>query len=282
MRTMTWRFIDTGFASPAENMAIDEAIAAAHGEGKVPPTLRFYRWDPPALSLGYFQKAKEEVDFEALERHKLGFVRRATGGRAVLHDQELTYSMIVSEKYPGMPKSVVEAYRVLSQGLLFGFRRLELQAEMVSLATEEEKAKYATMGSAACFDSPSWYELIVEGRKVAGSAQTRMKGVVLQHGSILIELNIDQLFDVLRYPSDRVRERMKKSFASKAVAINDLRKARGMEPVRLDEVQRAFYDGIEEGMSIRLEPGELTEDELAYAEKMVEEKYGNEAYNLRR
>ncbi len=279
---MTWRFINTGFASPAENMAVDEAIATAHSEGKVPPTLRFYRWDPPALSLGYFQKAKEEVDFEALERHKLGFVRRPTGGRAVLHDQELTYSMIVSEDYPGMPKSVVEAYRVLSQGLLYGFRRLELQAEMVSLATEEEKAKYATIGSAACFDSPSWYELIVEGRKVAGSAQTRQKGVVLQHGSILIELNADQLFDVLRFPNERIRERMKKSFASKAVAINDLRRARGMNPVDLVEVEDAFYHGIQEGMSIQLQPGELTEEEKAYAKRLVEEKYGNEQFNLRR
>lgn len=174
--SVTWRFVNTGFASPAENMAIDEAIVIAHSKGEVPPTLRFYQWNPPTLSLGYFQKAKEEIDFEALERHQLGFVRRPTGGRAVLHDQELTYSMVVSEDYPGMPQSVVEAYRVLSQGLLYGFRRLELQAEMVSLASEEEKAKYATMGSAACFDSPSWYELIVEGRKVAGSAQTRQRG----------------------------------------------------------------------------------------------------------
>src|SRR5690606_25588418 len=100
-----------------------------------------------------------------------------TGGRAVLHDRELTYSMIVSESYSGMPRSVTEAYRVLSEGLLQGFRHLGLQAEMVNLGAEEEKQKYASeMSSAACFDSPSWYELVVEGRKVAGSAQMRHLG----------------------------------------------------------------------------------------------------------
>lgn len=130
-------------------MAVDEAVLTMHSEGKVPPTLRFYGWNPATLSIGYFQKADEEVDFTVLEAQGLGFVRRPTGGRAVLHDQELTYSMIVSEDYPGMPRSVTEAYRVLSEGLLHGFRRLGLQAEMVSLASEDDKLKYATAGSAA-------------------------------------------------------------------------------------------------------------------------------------
>lgn len=105
---------------------------------------------------------------------------------------------------------------------------------------------------------------------------------MLQHGSILIELNINQLFDVLRFPNERIRERMKKSFVAKAVAINDLRKARAMAPVGLEEVQQAFYDGIEEGMQVKLEPGELTETEKAYAQQLMEEKYANPAFNLRR
>lgn len=125
----TWRFIRSGKCSPAYNMAVDEAVLTMHSEGRVPPTLRFYGWNPATLSIGYFQKADEEVEFAELEAKGLGFVRRPTGGRAVLHDQELTYSMIVSEDYPGMPRSVTEAYRVLSEGLLHGFRRLGLQAE---------------------------------------------------------------------------------------------------------------------------------------------------------
>ncbi|MBP1154829.1 MULTISPECIES: biotin/lipoate A/B protein ligase family protein [unclassified Paenibacillus] len=277
-----WRFIRSGLGAPDYNMAVDEAILTAHSEGLVPPTVRFYGWKPATLSVGFFQKAASEVDFDALKREGIGFVRRATGGRAVLHDQELTYSMIVSENYPGIPRSVTEAYRVLSEGLLLGFRKLGLSAEMVQLENEEEKEKYASMGSAACFDSPSWYELVVEGRKVAGSAQTRQKGVVLQHGSILLDLDADQLFRLLRFPSERVMERMKQQFLKKAVAINEVRNGAALPRVDLAEVEEAFTTGIEEGLAIRLVPAELSDYELELVERLMVEKYGNSDWNLRR
>ncbi|WP_426452413.1 lipoate--protein ligase family protein [Paenibacillus sp. S-38] len=277
-----WRWIRSGLSAPDYNMAVDEAILTAHSEGRVPPTVRFYGWNPPTLSVGYFQKAQTEVDFEALEREGIGFVRRATGGRAVLHDRELTYSMIVSEQYEGIPRSVTEAYRVLSEGLLLGFRRLGLAADMVQLESEEDKSQYASIGSAACFDSPSWYELVVEGRKIAGSAQTRQKGVVLQHGSILLDLDADQLFGLLKFASERVGERMKAQFLRKAVAINDLRQAAGLPDVTLAQVEEAFAHGIAEGLGIRLVPGELTPREAELAERLVTEKYGNPEWNLRR
>lgn len=280
--SQVWRFIQSGACSPAENMAMDEAILNAHSEGKVPPTLRFYRWDPATLSIGYFQKAEEEVDFQAVKQHEVGFVRRPTGGRAVLHDQELTYSMIVSENYPGMPKGVTEAYRVLSEGLLLGFRNLELDAKMVNLSSEEDKGKYAAAGSAACFDSPSWYELVVEGRKVAGSAQTRQKGVVLQHGSILLDLDIDLLFNLLNFPNERIKERLRQAFSKKAVAINDLRRLVNRAPVSISLVEDAFQQGISEGMNISLEPSELTDYEQRETERLITEKYGNAEWNMRR
>lgn len=280
--TPTWRFIHTGLRSPAENMAIDEAILTAHSEGLVPPTVRFYGWNPPTLSIGYFQKADNEVDFAEVERSGIGFVRRATGGRAVLHDKELTYSIIVSEDYPGMPTTVNEAYRVLSEGLVLGFRRLGLRAEMVSLASEEEKTKYSTAGSAACFDSPSWYELVVEGRKVAGSAQTRQKGVVLQHGSILLELDIEQLFSLLRFSSDKIKQRMMDSFARKAVAIGDVCREIGLPPVTLAQAEAAFQAGIAEGLGITLTESELTPYEQELADRLAREKYGQDEWNLKR
>jgi lipoyl(octanoyl) transferase len=282
MSQKAWRFIDSGACSPAYNMAVDEAILTAHSEGLVPPTVRFYGWSPATLSIGYFQKAEAEVDLEAVQREGLGFVRRPTGGRAVLHDKELTYSIIVAESYPGIPRGVTEAYRVLSEGLLLGFRRLGLDAAMVSLASEEEQRQYASMGSAACFDSPSWYELVVEGRKVAGSAQTRQKGVVLQHGSILLDMDAEQLFRLLRFPSDKVMERMKQQFLRKAVAINDICRDLGRAEVSLTEVEQAFYAGLTEGLGVQLERGELTPYEVELAERLVEEKYGSEEFSLRR
>lgn len=278
----TWRFIRSGACSPAMNMAVDEAILTAHSEGKVPPTLRFYGWEPATLSIGYFQKAAEEVCFDALKRRGIGFVRRPTGGRAVLHDDELTYSMIVSESYPGMPTSVTEAYRVLSEGLVQGFRLLGLNAEMAQLATEEDKLKYAAASSAACFDSPSWYELVVEGRKVAGSAQTRQKSVILQHGSILLDMDVDLLFELLQFPSERVRERLKQSFTGKAVAINELCRALNRPPVTLAQAEEAFRQGIAQGLGIELEEAQLTPYEEQLARQLVEEKYGNDEWNLRR
>ena len=109
MEKEVWRFIDSGNCSPAFNMALDEALLEWHSEGKIPPTIRFYGWNPPTLSIGYFQKVEKEIDMEAVKKYGLGFVRRPTGGRGVLHDQELTYSVIVSESHPAMPQTVTEA-----------------------------------------------------------------------------------------------------------------------------------------------------------------------------
>ncbi|MBE1440997.1 biotin/lipoate A/B protein ligase family protein [Paenibacillus sp. OAS669] len=277
----TWRFVSSGLQHPAYNMAVDEAILIAHSEGKSGPTVRFYGWNPPTLSIGYFQKS-EEVHFEQLQKEGLGFVRRPTGGRAVLHDKELTYSIIVSESYPGIPSGVTEAYRVLSEGLLFGFQKLGLDAQMVHLATEEEKSKYASMGSAACFDSPSWYELVVEGRKIAGSAQTRQKQVVLQHGSILLDMDTDQLFRVLQFKNERIQARLKQQFTQKAVAINDICLELGRAPVQLQDLERAFREGMAEGLNVELEESGLTEYELSLVEQLMADKYANDEWNLRR
>ncbi|MGQ7276565.1 lipoate--protein ligase family protein [Brevibacillus thermoruber] len=273
-----WRFIVTEAMPPAMNMAVDEAILQLHSEGKVPPTVRFYTWNPATLSIGYFQKAAKEINLEALRERGLGFVRRPTGGRAVLHDQELTYSVVVSESHPKMPSSVTEAYKVISMGLLHGFQRLGLHAEMVSLATEEEKEKYSSPGSSACFDSPSWYELVVEGKKVAGSAQTRQKGVILQHGSILLEMDVELLFSLLNFPSERVKQRMMESFRQKAVTINEV----SPRPIGLQEAVEAFRDGFASGLEVELVPGELTPEETALAEELVRTRYAADEWNFRR
>jgi lipoyl(octanoyl) transferase len=263
-------------------MAADEAMLAAVGAGEAPPTLRFYGWSPATLSIGYFQKAADEVRLDEVAARGLGFVRRPTGGRAVLHDAELTYSIVVPEKYPGLPTSVTESYRVLSEGLVHGFRALGLEAEMVSLASEEEKAKYATAGSAACFDSPSWYELVVDGRKVAGSAQVRQHGAVLQHGSILLDLDVELLFELLQFRSERLRTRLAADFAGKAAAINDLRAARGLPPVGLPEAEEAFASGWSQALGVSLAPAGLSAAEEAAAARLAAEKYGSDAWNLRR
>ncbi|SDM16342.1 biotin/lipoate A/B protein ligase family protein [Bacillus sp. OK048] len=278
MSKEVWRFIDSGNCSPSFNMALDEALLDWHSEGKIPPVIRFYGWKPATLSIGYFQKVEKEIDLEAVKAHGLGFVRRPTGGRGVLHEHELTYSVIVSEEHPEMPKTVTEAYRVISEGILKGFHQLGLEAYFAVPKTDEERSALKNPRSAVCFDAPSWYELVVEGRKVAGSAQTRQKGVILQHGSILLDLDEDKLFRLFKYPSERVKERMKSAFKSKAVAINEISSRR----ITLDEAKEAFYKGFAEGLNIELESYQLTEEELAYVNKIAKERYENDEWNFKR
>ena len=278
MNREVWRFIDSGNCSPSFNMALDEALLDWHSQGKIPPVIRFYGWDPATLSIGYFQRVEKEIDLEAVKAHGLGFVRRPTGGRGVLHEHELTYSVIVSEDHPEMPKTVTEAYRVISEGILKGFHQLGLEAYFAVPRTDEERSALKNPRSAVCFDAPSWYELVVEGRKVAGSAQTRQKGVILQHGSILLDLNEDKLFSLFKYPSDRVKARMKSAFKSKAVAINEISPRR----ITLEEAKEAFYKGFAEGLNIELQPHQLTEEELAYVNKIAKERYESDEWNFKR
>ena len=272
----TWYFLNSGYCSPSFNMACDEALLQWQSEGLIPPVVRFYNWNPATLSIGYFQKAKEEIDLEAVKRYGFGFVRRPTGGRAVLHDNELTYSVIVSEEHSKMPSSVTEAYRVISEGVLQGFRELGLDAYFSIPKTEAEKRQLKSPKSAVCFDAPSWYELVVEGKKVAGSAQTRKHGVILQHGAILIDLDDNIMFDLFKFPNHRIRNRMQANFKNKAVTINQLLG----RTISMEEAIQAFRNGFEKGLNVRLQPYELTEEQLEQIKQIEIERYANDEWNF--
>ncbi|MYL72142.1 octanoyltransferase [Halobacillus litoralis] len=273
MQMETWYFVDSGHCTPAMNMALDEALMNWHRNGDIPPVLRFYGWEPAGLSVGYFQKVKGKIDLEGVQKHGYELVRRQTGGRAVLHDNELTYSVIVSENHPDMPDSVKEAYLVLSKGLLEGFTNLDIQAEF---AVPEGKLDVA--GSAVCFEEPSWYELIVEGKKAAGSAQTRKKGIILQHGSIPIDVDDVKLFDMFIYKNERIKERARKAFGDKAIAINQIVD----HPVTFEDTKKAFKNGFEKGLGIKLEPFTPTEAQWDEVRKIAEERYENDEWNYSR
>ncbi|MFZ5814771.1 MAG: lipoate--protein ligase family protein [Bacillota bacterium] len=256
-------------------MAIDEAIMRAHGRGEVPPTLRFYGWRPAAVSIGYFQSMREEVDLEAVRAGGYGYVRRPTGGRLIFHHLELTYSVAIREEL--LPGGVVETYRELSRGLLEGMLLLGAQPELSG--GEEDPRRINPSGfNTACFDTASAYELQVGGRKVAGSAQTRRDGVILQHGAILLDMDVDLLFALMRLPEGAPRERLIQRFRSKATT---LREALGRE-IGYDEAREAFTAGFERGLGLRLTPGELTRAERDEAERLVAEKYGNDLWNLKK
>lgn len=278
MEKTVWHYINSGKCSASYNMALDEALLEWHSKGEIGPVLRFYEWAPATLSIGYFQNVSKEIDMEQVAKSGLGFVRRPTGGRGVLHEHELTYSVIVTEDYPNMPETVTEAYRVISGGLLEGFRNLGLDAYFSIPETEEQRQGLKKPQSAVCFDTPSWYELVVEGKKVAGSAQTRQKGVILQHGAILLSLDEEKLVSLFKFKSEEQKERMRAGLSDKAVAIDRLMGRK----VTASEGAEAFSKGFEKALNIKLEPYEFSEAQLQHVKEIEERKYGNDDWTFKK
>lgn len=272
-----WYFINSGIKPGSYNMALDECLIKWQSEEGFLPTLRFYEWENPTITIGYFQK-NQEISLEKLEKYNGDFVRRQTGGRSVLHHDELTYSVIVPENYPNMPASVTEAYRVISMGLLEGYKILGLDAEFAVPKSEKEKNELKNPTSAVCFDAPSWYEVVVNNKKIAGSAQTRQKGSILQHGSVPLNIHVDMLYDLYIFSSDEVRERMKKRFLDKATWIN----AESKEPKTMKDLYEAFKKGFEIGLDIELIPYELTAEQENEVQELAKNKYSTDEWNFRK
>lgn len=177
-----WRCVRSGALPGPLNMALDEALALSCGRGEGGPALRLYAWDPPTVSVGYAQPLAGEVDLEACQRLGFGVVRRVTGGRAVLHQHELTYAVAFPEGLLG-PGGIQADYRHISRGLLLGLRRLGIEAGLSRGSSGRGSA------SGVCFLAASRFEVAVAGRKLVGSAQRRFRGAVLQHGSLLVDLD---------------------------------------------------------------------------------------------
>lgn len=275
--TETWNFINTGSQNPYYNMAMDEALLNFVSRGEIGPVIRFYTWSPATLSIGYFQRLKKKLILIKSLKKGFGLVRRQTGGRGVLHDKELTYSVIVPESHPNMPTTVTEAYKVISQGLLEGFKNLGFETYFAVPRSKEEREKLKQPRSSVCFDAPSWYELVVEGRKIAGSAQTRQKGVILQHGSILQDIDIDELFDMFIFKNNRLKAKMKEAFVEKAVAINGISDTH----ITIEEMKVAFEKGFKTGLNIELKPLQL--NDLQHKEiKELEHKYRSDEWMYRK
>lgn len=266
-----WRLLRTGLADGATNMAIDEAILWAVAEGESRPTLRFYGWEPPCLSIGYSRSMEGEVDVDRCRESDIDFVRRPTGGRSILHADELTYSVVAPQAEPRVAGGVIESYRRLSVGLVAGLRALGLAVAQVETADDKGK-------SAACFDAPSSYEITVGGKKLVGSAQVRKKRVVLQHGSLPLEGDIARIFDFLKVSSEERREESKQELRARATSLE---LALGYS-VPFDEAARHLASGFARALNLRLIPGQLSEHELALAEKLRREKYATREWNFRK
>ncbi len=274
---MNWRVVISGTATAAVNMATDEAMMLAHGAGKVPPTLRFYGWRPAAVSIGYFQRAAQEIDLEACRAQGVDVVRRLTGGRAVLHDAELTYSIVVRENNPLVPKTITESYCLFSGGLVAGLQRLGVEAKM-SVPRLAYGQNIRRPVSPACFDTPSHYEITVAGRKLVGSAQVRKDGVVLQHGSILLRFSPETVVSLLRAPIGDMKTRIVEMLKQRATSLTEVL---GRE-VGWQEVCDSIMDSFGPALGVNLNTGGLTKDEVAMSKQLAAGKYSSDSWNLLR
>jgi len=255
--------------SGAANMALDQAIAAACAAGDSPPTLRFYRWQPPAVSLGRHQ-AVAEIDVAAVTERGYELVRRSTGGRAILHTDELTYSVAAPLDEPRVKGGVMDAYLRLSNALVAGLQALGVAADKAP-----GDVRTGPDVSAACFEVPSAYEITVGGRKLLGSAQSRRARYVLQHGSLPLTGDITRLIDVLVLPSDE-QGALRQQLAQRACTLAQaLGVAESSPTVAFPTVAQAIVQGFRSVLNLEFKPDTATGTELREAARLIRAQYAN-------
>ncbi|RME66221.1 MAG: lipoate--protein ligase family protein [Caldilineae bacterium] len=265
-----WRLIiEEEPRSGAANMAIDEAMAAAAAAGDAPPTLRFYRWQPPTVSLGRHQPISE-VNRAQIAARGYDLVRRPTGGRAILHTDELTYSVAAPADEPRMRGGVMDVYLRLSNGLLAGLAALGLAAEKAGA-----DVRAGPDVSAACFEVPSAYEITAGGRKLMGSAQSRRQGYVLQHGSLPLVGDITRIVDVLALDAAEA-EALRAHLAARACTLAEALSVPFDSPL-LDfhRVAETMAQAFAATLNLTLEPGVLTPAEVRHAAELIRTRYAH-------
>jgi lipoyl(octanoyl) transferase len=267
-----WRLLPFERLPAAENMAIDEAVLRCSQAGVVQPTLRFYGWRSPAVSLGYFQDSHKDINLDACRRQSFDVIRRPTGGKAVVHDRDWTYSLVAKDNNTLFPRDILGTYRVISRCLVEGLRALGLAAEIVS----EGRSLKENPLSASCFSAPSQYELLVQNQKICGSAQVRSKGVLLQHGSLLVAFDPVQTCDVLMWQAMMEKQARIAKLRSVVTSLQEhLPDVPGNE-----KICRIMKESFETVLGIRLEAGRLTSDEEKLKEDLLKYKYTSKHWNL--
>ena len=252
----TWRLIDMRIEDAPTQMAIDEAIAMARIKENTPNTIRLYRWKPSAVSIGYFQSIEKEVNLPACMEHGVDVIRRITGGGAVYHDYdgEITYSLVAPETDPRMPADILESYELICGAIANGLATLGVEAEFKPVN-----------------------DIVAGGKKISGNAQTRRHGVVLQHGTIIVDSDIRRMFQVLRVSDAKISDKLIQAVEDR---VTNLRRYLG-RLVGFDEARAALVKGFEDTFEVALQPGELTEAETRLV-KRLHEKYSSREWVFQR
>jgi lipoate-protein ligase A len=250
-----WRLLKTEGNTAFKNMAIDRAVLVSNSEGKVPPTVRFFTWNPPSISIGYFQSLKEEVDLDVCDRLGVNYVRRITGGGAVFHDEELTYSIVIPESHSEIPKNIIESYGRICGALIKGLKHLDIESKYIPIN-----------------------DIIVNKRKISGNAQTRKMKTVLQHGTILTDVDVEKMFSLLKVPNEKIKDKLISDVKQRVTSIKHVL-GRNID---FKEIADAMKTGFEEEFNVKLIEGSLTFEEKELTRKFEKEFFATKEWNHRR
>ncbi|MDP3975725.1 MAG: biotin/lipoate A/B protein ligase family protein [bacterium] len=265
---MTIRLLQTGAHSAAWNMALDEVLIERIAAGLSEPCLRFYTWKPSAISIGYFQSLEAEVDLAKCRELGIDVVRRQTGGGAVFHDDEVTYSMHLPLSAPPerletsgrvgdlVPLKILESYEKICSAIIRGLAELGIQSEFVPLN-----------------------DILVSGQKISGNAQTRKRGVLLQHGTILKSVDVDTMFELLKVPDEKLKGKLIQDVKQRVTSVNAHSGGRFSTQGITDALIRGFEKEFSE---LQFTSSEINQEEQLEAEKLGQEKYSQSSWNLQR
>ncbi len=252
-------------------MALDEAILEAVRTEQSPPTLRFYAWNPPCLSLGYAQSV-DDADRGAMKELGWDLVRRPTGGKAILHTDEITYSISAPADHPVFAGGVLPSYERISLALIAGLERLGVEPEL-NIADSPEPSD----GNPVCFQNPGAFEITVAGKKLVGSAQLRRSGAVLQHGSLPLRGELGRICLALRYPDEHDREQAMEQVGQHAITIEQVLG----ETRTWSEMAEHLAAGFEHSLQLKLSHLDPSQQEISRSHEVLEERYSHPDWTLR-
>ncbi len=254
-------------------MAVDETLLEAVAGGKSPPVLRLYSWDPACLSLGQAQPTAD-VDRQRLAGNGWDLVRRPTGGRAILHTDELTYAVIAPVDEPHVRGTLLESYLAISRALV---KALELLGLEVIARDDPQASQAARSINPVCFEEPSSYEILFEGKKIIGSAQARRGNTFLQHGALPLRGDLTRITQALVFPDENARRRAAANLLTRATTVESaLAGLRSWE-----QAADAFTAGFQQALGLDFQASDLSVEETRQAESLLKEKYVGTAWTMR-
>ncbi len=248
-----WRLLPTDKESDYYyHMAVDEALLIGVGENESLATLRFYRWNQPAVSIGYFQDIFQEVKLNNCKKDKVAIFRRMTGGGAVYKDPqgELNYSLVIKENHPLIPADIQKSYHAIQQGVIKGLKILGLDAVISGIN-----------------------DITLKGKKISGNAQTRKKGVILQHGTLLLNFDVDKMLKYLNIPIEKISDKNIKKIEDRVGTIKE-----HLPDITFPILEKAIKKGFESVFKTKLRLKSLSTSEKKLAEKLRSEKYATDKW----